>query len=136
MQQHCCIFKMYMYQWIFRKWTKMHRYKNIQRLLSCWIYYTTIIFSISLNTIDIHECSLETSPCHSNATSINIRGYFQCTRNNELSANGTSCKGTKYFDNMNSIMISRGLCSNIAIEIILYTECFSTNKKVNVIHIL
>ena len=82
---------------------QVQKYTKILKLLN--LFTTSIIFFTSLNTIDIHECSLEISPYHSNTTCSNIGGSFQCTRNNEFSANGTSCKGTKYFDNMNSIMI-------------------------------
>ena len=62
-------------------------------------------FHIWLNTIDTDECSSVDLPCHSNATCSNIRESSQCTCNKGFSGNGESCKGTKYFHNINLIMI-------------------------------
>ena len=54
-----------------------------------WMFNTRII--------DIDECALSGSKCHSNATCNNTDGSFQCTCNNGFSGNGTMCTGTKIY---------------------------------------
>ena len=49
----------------------------------------------STHIIDIDECALSGSQCHSNATSNNTGASFQCICNIGFSGNGTMCTGTK-----------------------------------------
>ena len=108
MQQHWWIFSMYLWQWIFRKWNNLHRFKNIPKILK-WLIIctaTAVVKYVSVRHltrdfhvtkgfiiafIDINECVSSVSQCHSNATCSNTGGSFQCTCNNGFSGDGVIC---------------------------------------------
>lgn len=53
-----------------------------------WTFFSTFI------PLDKDECALKTHRCHAQATCNNILGSYSCTCNIGFTGNGTICKGT------------------------------------------
>ena len=68
----------------------------LRRITRCYSNFTTdfkpcpIFFSL-----DIDECSAESSPCDKNADCTNSDGSYSCTCKQGFSGDGTTCEGTR-----------------------------------------
>ena len=96
---------MHMQQWIWRKWSQLHKYVG-----SCYTplqgrecpyidvllvpFCPAILYSIRMYPslhADIDECELDTDNCHVNATCTDVIGSFVCTCNSGFEGNGVTC---------------------------------------------